>query len=75
VFVNGYILTGSTDADNNGGLVTLIAPDGTKTQMPFTGNKNDIVFDPPADHPQPGVDDSAFLMHLSCSDPFTGGWG
>jgi uncharacterized repeat protein (TIGR01451 family) len=30
--------------------------------------KNDYLFDPP------GVD-PAFLIHLSCSDPFTGGWG
>ena len=30
--------------------------------------RNDIIFDPPGDDP-------AFEMHLSCSDPFTGGWG
>lgn len=75
VFVNGYTLIGSTDADHNGGVVTLMAPDGTKTQIPFVGGKNDIVFDPPADNPMPGVDDAAFRMHLSCSDPFTDGWG
>jgi len=28
----------------------------------------DLIFDPPGDDP-------AFEMHLSCSDPFTGGWG
>ena len=75
VFVNGYVLEGSTDRDHNGGFVTLIAPDGSDTQVPFSGGRNDIVFDPPADTPVPGVDDPAFLMHLSCSDPFTGGWG
>ena len=30
--------------------------------------KNDYLFDPPGADPP-------FLLHLSCSDPFTGGWG
>jgi hypothetical protein len=37
--------------------------------------RNDILFDPPANLPIEGVDDPAFLMHLSCSDRFIGGWG
>ena len=65
-FLNGSVLEGTTRGD---GLVLL---DG----VPITGDvtivrgltRNDIVFDPPGPAP-------AFTMHLSCSDPFTGGWG
>ncbi|HSF87412.1 MAG TPA: hypothetical protein VLG28_17370 [Acidimicrobiia bacterium] len=33
-------------------------------------SRNDIIIDPDGAGPDP-----AFEMHLSCSDPFTGGWG
>jgi hypothetical protein len=67
VFVNGYILEGSSDVDGAATLI-LTAPDGTQTFPPYDGTKNELVFDPPGDDP-------AFIMHLSCSDAFTGGWG
>ncbi|WP_297798673.1 hypothetical protein [uncultured Eudoraea sp.] len=70
VFLNGYILEGSTD----NGPVKLTYPNGT--QVDITNDvtivtsltRNDIIFDPPGDDP-------AFELHLSCSDPFTDGWG
>jgi uncharacterized repeat protein (TIGR01451 family) len=65
VFVNGSVLEGSTD----GGPVYLNGVDITTETSIINGlTKNEIVFDPPGDDP-------AFTMHLSCSDPFTGGWG
>jgi len=65
VFVNGSVLEGSTD----GGPVYLDGVDITTDVTIVTSlTRNDIVFDPPGD-------DSAFELHLSCSDPFTGGWG
>jgi uncharacterized repeat protein (TIGR01451 family) len=65
VFVNGSVLEGSTD----GGPVYLDGVDITADVTIVVGlTKNDIVFDPPGSDP-------AFELHLSCSDPFTGGWG
>ena len=65
VFVNGSVLEGSTD----GGPVFLDGVDVTEDVSIVTGlTRNDIVFDPPGQDP-------AFELHLSCSDPFTGGWG
>jgi len=67
VFVNGYTLEGSSDPVT--ATLVLIAPDGTKTVLEeYPGTKNAFTFDPPGD-------DSAFTMHISCSDPFTDGWG
>ena len=60
-FVNGSILEGST----NGGPVLL---DGVDITGEVVLSKNSILFDPEGDDP-------AFLMHLSCSDQFIGGWG
>ena len=65
VFENGSILEGSTD----GGPVYLDGVDITaQTTILSSLTRNDLIFDPPGDDP-------AFEMHLSCSDPFTGGWG
>ena len=65
VFVNGSILEGSTD----GGPVFLDGVDITADVTILSSlTRNDLIFDPPGDDP-------AFEMHLSCSDPFTGGWG
>ena len=65
VFVNGSVLEGSTE----GGPVFLDGVDITDDVTIIIGlTKNDLVFDPPGPNP-------AFTMHLSCSDPFTGGWG
>ncbi|SDB25611.1 protein of unknown function DUF11 [Flavobacteriaceae bacterium MAR_2010_188] len=65
VFLNGSILEGSTD----GGPVFLDGVDITANVTILTSlTRNDIVFDPPGPDP-------AFELHLSCSDPFTGGWG
>ncbi len=65
VFVNGSILEGSTST----GEVFLDGVDVSATWTIITSlTRNDIVFDPPGADP-------AFEMHLSCSDPFTGGWG
>ncbi len=71
-FVNGSILEGST----SGGPVYLDGEDITDevTLIEELG-RNDIMLNPPADVPIPGTDDPAFLMHLSCSDRFIGGWG
>ena len=61
VFDNGSILEGSAL-----GPVYL---DGVALDLSGqTLTKNDFLFDPPGSDP-------AFLLHLSCSDPFTGGWG
>ena len=52
----------------------LISPDGVEENITdqvtilTSLTRNDLIFDPPGDDP-------AFEMHLSCSDPFTGGWG
>lgn len=65
VFVNGSVLEGSTDGDGvflNGVNIT------DQVTIITSLTRNDIIFDPPGDDP-------AFEMHLSCSDPFTGGWG
>ena len=65
VFVNGSVLEGSTD----GGPVFLDGVDITADVMILPGlTRNDLIFDPPGTDP-------AFELHLSCSDPFTGGWG
>ena len=65
VFVNGSVLEGSTD----GGPVLLDGVDITdQVQIITSLTRNDIIFDPPGPEP-------AFEMHLSCSDPFTDGWG
>ncbi|WP_372652842.1 Ig-like domain-containing protein, partial [Draconibacterium sp.] len=65
VFVNGSVLEGSTD----GGPVLLDGVDITDDVSIITSlTRNDIIFDPPGDDP-------AFELHLSCSDPFTDGWG
>ena len=65
VFVNGSVLEGSTDGDG----VFLDGVDITANVSIITSlTRNDIVFDPPGNDP-------AFELHLSCSDPFTGGWG
>ncbi|NNF55587.1 MAG: DUF11 domain-containing protein, partial [Acidimicrobiales bacterium] len=65
VFVNGSVLEGSTA----GGPVLLDGVDITNevTILPSL-TRNDIIFDPAGSDP-------AFEIHLSCSDPFTGGWG
>ena len=68
VFVNGYILEGSTDSNTNGGLIYLIDPDGDVTAQNFIGTKNEITFDPPEGG-------GPFTIHMSCSDAFTDGWG
>ena len=67
VFVNGYILEGSSDTDG-AATVIVTAPDGTETILPYDGTRNEVNFDPPGDDP-------VFTIHLSCSDPFIGGWG
>ena len=65
VFLNGSVLEGST----NGGPVFLDGVDITDDITIVNGlTKNEILFDPPGADP-------AFELHLSCSDPFTGGWG
>ncbi|MDF1594980.1 MAG: hypothetical protein P1T08_02605 [Acidimicrobiia bacterium] len=65
VFVNGSILEGSTQ----GGSVYLDGVDITSEVTILSSlMRNDLIFDPAGDDP-------AFEMHLSCSDPFTGGWG
>ncbi len=66
VFVNGSILEGTT---RGAGLVLLDGVDITASVSIITSlTRNDLIFDPPGPDP-------AFEMHLSCSDPFTGGWG
>jgi hypothetical protein len=50
--------------------VFLTDPDGNVTELDFIGTKNEIFFDPDGDGPEAG-----FIMHLSCSDAFIGGWG
>ncbi|MBT8438922.1 MAG: DUF11 domain-containing protein, partial [Gammaproteobacteria bacterium] len=74
-FLNGSILEGTTRGD---GVVyfTDNRSGGDGVRRLITGEvtivrsltRNDIIFDPPGS-------DSAFELHLSCSDPFTGGWG
>jgi uncharacterized repeat protein (TIGR01451 family) len=72
IFVNGSVLEGSTA----GGPIYLDGDDITEDVLIIEElGRNDILFDPPADYLEPGVDDPAFLMHLSCSDRFIGGWG
>ncbi|MGI9263983.1 MAG: hypothetical protein ACR2QU_03575, partial [Gammaproteobacteria bacterium] len=75
-FVNGSVLYGSTDTVNGDG-VFLISPDGTTVQditadveIRTSLTRNDLIVDLDGAGPDP-----AFEMHLSCSDPFTGGWG
>ena len=67
VFVNGYVLEGSSDTDGSA-ILYLTDPDGNTQTLDYLGTKNDFPFDPPGDDP-------AFTIHISCSDPFTGGWG
>ena len=78
IFVNGYTILGSSDTDGAATLI-VIAPDGFEQTFPYDGTKNEIVFDPSlildADGNQVFPNDPSFIMHLSCSDPFTGGWG
>ena len=73
IFVNGSILEGSTDPSH-----PVILLDGVEitdeVQIISDLGKNDILFDPPPNLPIDGVDDPAFLIHLSCSDRFIGGW-
>ena len=65
IFFSGSILEGSTD----GGPVLLDGIDVTgEVSIIRQLGTNDILFDPPGD-------DSAFLIHLSCSDRFIDGWG
>jgi uncharacterized repeat protein (TIGR01451 family) len=72
IFVNGSVLEGSTA----GGPVLLNGVDITdEVGLTFDLGRNDILFDPPASITIPNIDDPAFLMHLSCSDRFIGGWG
>ncbi len=67
VFVNGSILEGSTAT----GEVYLDGVDvSDNATFVSSVTRNDIFIDPDGDGPDP-----AFEMHLSCSDPFTGGWG
>ncbi|MDM9632409.1 DUF7507 domain-containing protein, partial [Robiginitalea aurantiaca] len=67
-FVNGSILEGTTRGD---GLVLLDGVDiTTGSTIVRSLTRNDIIIDPDG----PGGD-PAFELHLSCSDPFTGGWG
>jgi hypothetical protein len=61
-----HLVEGSTDP-------AVILFDGVSIYDLESGNattltRNDMVFDPP------GTDDP-FFVHLSCSDPFAGGWG
>jgi len=63
VFANGSVLEGSTDT----GIVLLNGKPADATIITSL-TRNDIIFDPPGDDP-------AFELHLSCSDPFTDGWG
>jgi hypothetical protein len=70
-FVNGSVLYGSTDLANGDG-VFLDGVDITDQVTILTSlTRNDLIIDPDG----PGGPDPAFEMHLSCSDPFTGGWG
>ncbi len=64
VFDNGSILEGNAlgPVYLDGDEITALGAAGL--------TKNDYLFDPDG----PGGED-AFLLHLSCSDPFTGGWG
>ncbi len=65
VFTNGSVLEGSTAT----GEVFLDGVDVSNDVTIISGlNRNDVIFDPPGPDP-------AFELHLSCSDPFTGGWG
>ncbi|MFH6769028.1 T9SS type A sorting domain-containing protein, partial [Gaetbulibacter aquiaggeris] len=65
VFLNGSVLEGSTAT----GKVYLNGDDISGDVTIITSlTRNDIIFDPPGPDP-------AFELHLSCSDPFTGGWG
>ncbi|MBT8440149.1 MAG: hypothetical protein KJO91_10510, partial [Gammaproteobacteria bacterium] len=67
-FMNGSVLEGTTRGD---GLVLLDGVDITnQVTIVRSLTRNDIFFDPDG----PGGD-PAFELHLSCSDPFTGGWG
>ena len=65
-FVNGSILEGTTAGD---GLVLLDGVDITNDVVILNGlTRNEITFDPAGPDP-------AFMLHLSCSDRFIGGWG
>jgi uncharacterized repeat protein (TIGR01451 family) len=63
VFVNGYVLEGAAETG-----ATLYDETGAVVETYESDTKNDFLFDPPGADPE-------FLMHLSCSDPFTDGWG
>jgi len=74
VFINGYILQGSSDT-NGEATLELTDPVGNTTILPYTGTRNDFFFDPPAvliDGVL--VDNPGFIMHLSCSDSYFGGY-
>ncbi len=74
-FVNGSILEGTTRGDGEV-YFTDNRPEGDGIRRDITLEvdivnsltRNEITFDPPGS-------DLPFTMHLSCSDPFTGGWG
>ncbi len=77
-FLNGYKIKGSSDTN---GAATLIvtAPDGFEQILPYDGTRNELNFDPSLildeDETQVFPNDDPFTIHLSCSDPFAGGWG
>jgi len=78
VFLNGYILEGSSDT-NGEAFIMVTAPDGTVSEWEYDGTKNEVNFDPSlildADGFQVFPDGNLFTMHLSCSDLFVDGWG
>ncbi len=67
VFANGEVLEGSTAS----GEVFLNGVDvsGDVTILNSL-TRNDVIFDPDGPGGEPALE-----LHLSCSDPFTGGWG
>ena len=78
VFVNGYVLEGSSDTDG-AAFIRVTAPDGIVTEWPYDGTKNEFNFDPKFIEDEYGdpvfTEDPMFTIHLSCSDAFIGGWG
>lgn len=67
VFLNGVVLEGSTD----GGPVLVDGVDIIDDPDRLLNlTKNDLYFDPDGEGGEPAIE-----LHLSCSDPFTNGWG